>query len=74
MIVNIHLVQVNISLAAANARLRNTREERDQFEEANTKIVAHLETKVLMDIMSPSIVDVLNNPWLIYPVFFFWGG
>lgn len=54
MIVNIHLVQVNISLAAANARLRNTREERDQFEEANTKIVVHLETKVLMDLIPPS--------------------
>ena len=40
------MVQVNISLAAANARLHNAREERDQFEEANNQIVAHLKTKV----------------------------
>ncbi|KAE7996868.1 hypothetical protein FH972_001552 [Carpinus fangiana] len=39
------LKKVNISLAAANARLRNAREERDQFEEANNQIVAHLKTK-----------------------------
>lgn len=41
----VHVVQVNISLAAANARLHNAREERDQFEEANKQIVAHLKTK-----------------------------
>ncbi|KAK4579001.1 hypothetical protein RGQ29_028886 [Quercus rubra] len=39
------LKKVNISLAAANARLHNAREERDQFEEANNQIVAHLKTK-----------------------------
>ncbi|XP_017984992.1 PREDICTED: myosin-11 isoform X2 [Theobroma cacao] len=39
------LKKVNISLAAANARLRNVREERDQFDEANNQIVAHLKTK-----------------------------
>lgn len=39
------LKRVNISLAAAHARLRNTREEKDQFDEANHQIVAHLETK-----------------------------
>ncbi|XP_062155416.1 uncharacterized protein LOC133863483 [Alnus glutinosa] len=39
------LKKVNISLAAANARLRNAREERDQFEEANNQIVVHLKTK-----------------------------
>lgn len=61
------LKKVNISLAAANARLRNTREERDQFEEANTKIVAHLETKE--DELSNSIAsckveaDVLHT-WI----------
>jgi hypothetical protein len=37
---------VNISLAAANAHLRNAREERDQFVEANSQIVEHLKTKV----------------------------
>lgn len=39
-------VQVNISLAAAQARLHNAREERDQFYEANDQIVTHLKSKV----------------------------
>ncbi|XP_060184150.1 sporulation-specific protein 15-like isoform X1 [Lycium barbarum] len=39
------LKQVNISLAAVNARLHNAREERDQFYEANDQIVAHLKTR-----------------------------
>ncbi|XP_050209935.1 uncharacterized protein LOC126660454 [Mercurialis annua] len=39
------LKKVNISLAAANAKLRNAREERDQFEEANNQIIEHLKTK-----------------------------
>ncbi|MCD7463008.1 hypothetical protein HAX54_049784 [Datura stramonium] len=39
------LKQVNISLAAASARLHNAREERDQFYEANDRIVAHLKTR-----------------------------
>lgn len=39
------LKQVNISLAAASARLHNAREERDQFYEANDQIVAHLKTR-----------------------------
>lgn len=61
------LKKVNISLAAANARLRNAREERDQFEEANDQIVAHLKAKE--DELSKSIsscrteADVLNT-WL----------
>ncbi|GKU91829.1 hypothetical protein SLEP1_g5644 [Rubroshorea leprosula] len=48
------LKKVNISLAAANARLRNAREERDQFDEANNQIVAHLKTKE--DELSKSII------------------
>ncbi|GLT50867.1 hypothetical protein SLA2020_243240 [Shorea laevis] len=48
------LKKVNISLAAANARLRNAREERDQFDEANNQIVAHLRTKE--DELSKSII------------------
>ncbi|KAF5729556.1 hypothetical protein HS088_TW21G01723 [Tripterygium wilfordii] len=48
------LKKVNISLAAAHARLRDAREERDQFEEANNQIVAHLKTKE--DELSKSIV------------------
>ncbi|XP_015073805.1 coiled-coil domain-containing protein 18-like isoform X3 [Solanum pennellii] len=39
------LKQVNISLAAASARLHNAREERDQFYDANDQIVAHLKTR-----------------------------
>ncbi|KDP46101.1 hypothetical protein JCGZ_06612 [Jatropha curcas] len=39
------LKKVNISLAAANARLRNAKEERDQFDEANNQIIEHLKTK-----------------------------
>ncbi|CAI0442979.1 unnamed protein product [Linum tenue] len=39
------LKKVNISLSAANARLNNAREERDQFEEANNQIIEHLKAK-----------------------------
>ncbi|GFP81743.1 hypothetical protein PHJA_000317600 [Phtheirospermum japonicum] len=39
------LMKVNVSLSAAQARLRNAMEERDQFFEANDQIVAHLKTK-----------------------------
>jgi hypothetical protein len=39
------LKKVNISLLAAQARLHNVREERDQFYEANDHIVEHLKTK-----------------------------
>ncbi|CAI0442977.1 unnamed protein product [Linum tenue] len=39
------IVKVNISLSAANARLNNAREERDQFEEANNQIIEHLKAK-----------------------------
>ncbi|KAI4339214.1 hypothetical protein MLD38_024176 [Melastoma candidum] len=39
------LKKVNISLAAAQSRLRNVVEERDQFNEANNQIVAHMKTK-----------------------------
>ncbi|KEH44521.1 hypothetical protein MTR_1g115610 [Medicago truncatula] len=39
------LKKINTSLAAAQARLWNVREERDQFEEANNQIVEHLKIK-----------------------------
>lgn len=39
------LKKVNISLAAAQARLHNAQEEREQFDEANDQIVEHLKTK-----------------------------
>ncbi|KAL9365431.1 hypothetical protein Peur_043304 [Populus x canadensis] len=61
------LKKVNISLAAANAHLRNAREERDQFVEANSQIVEHLKTKE--DEVSKSIAackveaDILTT-WL----------
>ncbi|XP_061372233.1 uncharacterized protein LOC133314734 isoform X2 [Gastrolobium bilobum] len=47
------LKKVNTSLAAAQARLWNVREERDQFEEANNQIVEHL--KIKEDELSKSI-------------------
>lgn len=40
-------VQVNTSLSAALARLHNTREEREQFEEASNQTVSLLKSKVL---------------------------
>ncbi|KAK4754589.1 hypothetical protein SAY87_002693 [Trapa incisa] len=49
------LKKVNISLAAAQARLRNIMEERGQFDEANNQIVAHLKTKE--DDLSKSIAS-----------------
>ncbi|XP_068637650.1 uncharacterized protein [Aristolochia californica] len=39
------LKKVNISLAAALARLHNTREEREQFDVASNQIVSHFKTK-----------------------------
>ncbi|CAL0316264.1 unnamed protein product [Lupinus luteus] len=47
------LKKVNTSLAAAQVRLGNVREERDQFEEANNQIVEHL--KIKEDELSKSI-------------------
>ncbi|KAF6161666.1 hypothetical protein GIB67_041774 [Kingdonia uniflora] len=49
------LKKVNTSLAAAHARLRNTREETEQFDAANDQIVAHLKTKE--DELSKSITS-----------------
>ncbi|VFQ62898.1 unnamed protein product [Cuscuta campestris] len=54
------LKQVNISLAAANARLHNVREERDQFYDANDQIVAHLNTKVF-EYISPSSTRITDE-------------
>ena len=42
-----HYKQVNISLNAAVGRLKQTREERDQFHEANNQMVISLQAKVL---------------------------
>ncbi|XP_076887878.1 uncharacterized protein LOC143538148 [Bidens hawaiensis] len=39
------LKRVNISLTAANGRLQNAQEERDQFYEANDQLIAHFKTK-----------------------------
>ncbi|XP_044462049.1 thyroid receptor-interacting protein 11 isoform X2 [Mangifera indica] len=61
------LKKVNITLAAAHARLRNAKEEREQFDEANHQIVEHLKTKE--DELFKSIAacrveaDVLNT-WI----------
>lgn len=43
---SILMKKVNISLSAAQARLHNVTEERDQFFDANDQIIAHLKTKV----------------------------
>ncbi|KAG6601026.1 hypothetical protein SDJN03_06259, partial [Cucurbita argyrosperma subsp. sororia] len=61
------LKKVNISLAAAHARLRNMVEERDQFEEANNKIVAHLKTRedeLLKSIASCKTESNVLNIWM----------
>ncbi|XP_038892334.1 uncharacterized protein LOC120081482 [Benincasa hispida] len=61
------LKKVNISLAAAHARLRNMVEERDQFEEANNKIVAHLKTRedeLLKSIASCKAESNVLSIWL----------
>lgn len=70
------LKKVNISLAAAQARLCNATEERDQFYEANDQIVAHL--KIKEDELSKTIsssrteadviktwVNFLEDTWVI---------
>ncbi|XAR56133.1 hypothetical protein NMG60_11036484 [Bertholletia excelsa] len=61
------LKKVNISLAAAQARLHNAREERDQFYEANDQIVELLKTKedeLLRSISSSRVeADVLKS-WI----------
>jgi hypothetical protein len=41
-----HDEQVNISLNAAVGRLKQTREERDQFHEANNQMIFSLHAKV----------------------------
>jgi hypothetical protein len=41
-------LQVNISLNAATGRLKQTREERDQFDEANNQIIFSLKKKVIV--------------------------
>ncbi|OIW06817.1 hypothetical protein TanjilG_03712 [Lupinus angustifolius] len=70
------LKKVNTSLAAAQARLWNLSEERDQFEEANNQIVEHL--KIKEDELSKSIsscrveanviktwIDFLEDTWVL---------
>ncbi|XP_026427010.1 centrosome-associated protein CEP250-like isoform X2 [Papaver somniferum] len=63
------LQKVNGSLTATRARLRNVREEREQFDEASDQIVAHLKTKE--DDLSRSIssyraeADVVNT-WISF--------
>lgn len=40
-------------MAAAHARLRNVREERENFDEASNEILVHLKTKVCKPFLSP---------------------
>lgn len=61
------LKQVNISLAAANGRLQNVREERDQFYDANDQIVAHLKAKedeLLKSISSCRVEAGVLSAWI----------
>ncbi|XP_031487219.1 uncharacterized protein LOC116255511 [Nymphaea colorata] len=70
------LKRVNTSLTATLARLRNTREEREQFDEANKQIIMHLKTKE--DELAKSVatckteanvvrtwINFLEDTWLI---------
>ncbi|KAK8510244.1 hypothetical protein V6N13_103838 [Hibiscus sabdariffa] len=70
------LKKVNISLAAASARLRDAQEERDQYNQANNQVVSHLKMKE--DELSKSIsaskveaevlqtwINFLEDTWLI---------
>ncbi|KAJ4971787.1 hypothetical protein NE237_004886 [Protea cynaroides] len=61
------LNKVNISLAAAHARLHNTMEERDQFIEASNQIVAHLQIKekeLLRSVSSSRLEADIINTWI----------
>lgn len=40
-------LKVNASITSARARLRNAREEREQFDNASNEILMHLKSKVL---------------------------
>ncbi|KAK4583496.1 hypothetical protein RGQ29_026290 [Quercus rubra] len=70
------LKKVNSSLAATHARLRNVREERENFDEASNEILVHLKTKedeLLRSISScrveGNVVDTwihfLDNTWVL---------
>ncbi|KAK2633794.1 hypothetical protein Ddye_028586 [Dipteronia dyeriana] len=61
------LKKVNISLAAAQSRLRNAQEERDHFDEANSQIVEHLNTKedeLLKSITACGVEAEVLHTWI----------
>lgn len=61
------LKKINTSLAAAQARLWNVREERDQFEEANNQIVEHLKIKedeLMKSISSCRVESDVIKTWI----------
>ncbi|KAG6758419.1 hypothetical protein POTOM_038766 [Populus tomentosa] len=61
------VAEVNASLAVANARLHDAREERDQFDEANNQIVEHLKTKedeVSKTIAACKVEAAVLSTWL----------
>ncbi|XP_021972818.1 nucleoporin nup211 isoform X1 [Helianthus annuus] len=63
------LKRVNVSLTAANGRLQNVREERDQFYEANDQLVAHLKTKedeLVKSIGSCKKEVIVVNTWVSF--------
>ncbi|KAG6758422.1 hypothetical protein POTOM_038769 [Populus tomentosa] len=64
---SLSLSPVNASLAVANARLHDAREERDQFDEANNQIVEHLKTKedeVSKTIAACKVEAAVLSTWL----------
>ncbi|KAM4089808.1 hypothetical protein ACJW30_09G012100 [Castanea mollissima] len=61
------LKKVNSSLAAAHARLRNVREERENFDEASNEILVHLKTKedeLLRSISSCRVEGNVVDTWI----------
>ncbi|KAF9595963.1 hypothetical protein IFM89_006709 [Coptis chinensis] len=74
------LKKVDISLATSRLRLRNAREEKEQFDEASNQIVAHLKTKedeLLNSVASwrreadvvNTWINVLEDIWVIQSSF-----
>ncbi|KAG8067268.1 hypothetical protein GUJ93_ZPchr0005g14353 [Zizania palustris] len=61
------LKKVNISLNAATGRLKKTREERDQFDEANNQIIFKIKTKeddLTKSIASCNVEATVVNTWI----------
>uniref|UniRef100_M4CLW6 Uncharacterized protein n=1 Tax=Brassica campestris TaxID=3711 RepID=M4CLW6_BRACM len=55
------LQRVNTSITSVRARLRNAREEREQFDNASNEILLHLKSKEQLDPSIPKIRRVIEN-------------